>query len=633
MQLFRTPAVGPPRGRQPLPKARRAAPVPVPAPVGGWDSKSPLASMPPMAAVQLKNWFPQPGYVEVRRGFKWHSWDVGSSVKTISSVNAGTGTYTSNSHGIANGTLVKFHSTADDLPAGLSASDSYYVINTATNTFQVSQTSGGSAVALSDVGSGTIYVYVLSEPVVDTLAVYQGPSSSKLFAAGGGSIWDVTANSGAVLSYAASHASNRWQWTNFTTSAGAFLFMVNGSDAPIYYNGSSWTAPSITGITASQAVAVCAHKKRLWFVLSGSTKGAYLGGEAVAGAATEFQFGSVFSKGGYLLTLATWTRDGGSGPDDYFVAISSRGQAAVYQGTDPDTADTWEHVGTFDVPLPIGRRCVTKFGGDLLLLTVEGAFPFSKLLAVDQSQVIPVALSDAISPDFSAAARTYGSNHGWEMCVYPRGTRLIVNIPTTEGSAAKQYVMNTLSNAWCEYDSHQATTWAVYGNDLYFASSGGAVYQADTGSADIDTPITAIGQCAYSVLSGPQIKRFSMIRPLCTVSGSNRPSVGISTDFIETTAMSTLPAASSNGSATWDSSVWDTASWSTINTEVNDWANAVGIGTMASVRFSAQTGVEVGGGAWGVGSWGSLLWGSGGRADETMRIQGFVLLYENGEFL
>jgi len=632
MQFLRTPAVGPARGRQPAPKARKVTPVAVPAPVGGWNSKSPLASMPETAAVQLKNWFPQPGYVEVRKGFKWHSWDIGSAVKTISAVDTGIDSFTSVGHGMAAGTLVKFHATTS-LPGGLSASDSYYVISPAAGTFQVSQSAGGAAVDITSAGSGTIYVYTLSEPVVDTLAVYQGPTSSKLFAAAGGAIWDVSSNAAASLSYAASHASNRWQWTNFTTSAGAFVFMVNGSDAPIYYNGSLWTAPSITGITASQAIQVTPHKKRLWFTLVNSTKAAYLATEAVAGAATEFQFGSVFSRGGYLLTLATWTRDGGSGPDDYLVAISSRGQAAIYQGTDPDTADTWEHVGTFDVPLPIGRRCVQKFGADLLLLTVEGVFPFSKLLAVDQSQVTPVALSDAITPDFSAAARSYGTNHGWEICVYPRGTRLLVNIPTTEGATAKQYVMNSITQAWCEFDNHNATCWAHYGSELYFAGGDGDVYQADTGSADIDTPVTATGQSAYSVLTGPQIKRFSMIRPLCTVSGTNRPSVGISTDFVETSAMSTLPSASSAAGATWDSSVWDSASWSTISREVNDWANATALGTFASVRFSAQTGVETGGGAWGVGTWGSLLWGSGGRADETMKIQGFVVLYEDGDFV
>jgi hypothetical protein len=127
MSLMLRKPVGRPRSRK---RVVRSATVP--APVAGWDAKNPLASMPPLAAVQLKNWFPQPGWVEVRRGYKWHAWDIGSGVLTVSSVNDGTDTFTSNTHGLADGTLVKFHATTT-LPGGLSASDSYYVITSATN--------------------------------------------------------------------------------------------------------------------------------------------------------------------------------------------------------------------------------------------------------------------------------------------------------------------------------------------------------------------------------------------------------------------------------------------------------------------------------------------------------------------
>lgn len=41
----------------------------VPAPTGGWDSISPLSSMPPEYAVIMQNWVPRPGYVELRGGY------------------------------------------------------------------------------------------------------------------------------------------------------------------------------------------------------------------------------------------------------------------------------------------------------------------------------------------------------------------------------------------------------------------------------------------------------------------------------------------------------------------------------------------------------------------------------------
>lgn len=604
----------------------------IPAPVEGWDTSAALANMKETAAVQLKNWFPQPGYVEVRRGCRYQAWDIGSSPKTVSAIDTGTDELTSNSHGMADGTLVKV-TASTTIPAGLSASNYYYVISSATNTFKLSATSGGTAVDITSAGSGTITVYKVNEPSVETLAVWQGPSSSKMFAGAGGAIWDVTSAAAGTFAYTPGGTSNRWQWCNHTTSGGAYLWMCNGSDAPIHYNGTAWAAPSITGITASNIVQVISHKKRLWFVLTDSTKGAYLATDAIAGAATEFQFGSLFTRGGYLVALATWTRDGGAGVDDYLVAISSKGQCALYKGTDPASADTWSLVGVFDVSPPIGRRCFVKFGGDLLLITLEGVFPLSQLLAVDQSSSRRVAISEKISTTFNAAAQSYASNFGWETVVYPKGTRLLVNVPTSETVSSKQYVMNTLTGAWCEFDSWNANTFVVFGDSLYFGGNDGDVYKADVGSSDVGVPITAVGQTAYTAAGAPNLKLFKMLRPLVTASGSNRPSLGVSLDFVETSSMSAIAAAASAGTSTWDTSVWDTASWGGEDVQISDWINVVGLGTFGSIKFRAQTGVSAGDSGWSVSRWGRSLWGSQGRSDETMRIQGFLLLTEAGEYL
>ncbi len=63
-----------------------------------------------------------------------------------------TGTVTWNGHGFINGNTVAF--SGGSLPAQLTAGTNYFVVNAATNTFQVSATQGGSAITTS-VGSGT----------------------------------------------------------------------------------------------------------------------------------------------------------------------------------------------------------------------------------------------------------------------------------------------------------------------------------------------------------------------------------------------------------------------------------------------------------------------------------------------
>lgn len=62
-----------------------------------------------------------------------------------------------NSHGLFSGETVRFKGA--DLPGGLTQSTVYYVRDVTTNRFKVSLTSGGSAVNITDAGSGTM-VYV-----------------------------------------------------------------------------------------------------------------------------------------------------------------------------------------------------------------------------------------------------------------------------------------------------------------------------------------------------------------------------------------------------------------------------------------------------------------------------------------
>lgn len=75
-----------------------------------------------------------------------------SSTVTITNASPGVVSWTSN--GLANGTPV-FLKTTGTLPSPLSPSTPYYVVSTATNTFQLALTVGGSAINTTTAGSGT----------------------------------------------------------------------------------------------------------------------------------------------------------------------------------------------------------------------------------------------------------------------------------------------------------------------------------------------------------------------------------------------------------------------------------------------------------------------------------------------
>lgn len=72
---------------------------------------------------------------------------------SASYIDTATDIFTSASHGFPNGSRVVFTSTGT-VPGGLTSGTTYYVVGTATNTFQVSATLGGSAVDITDIGSG-----------------------------------------------------------------------------------------------------------------------------------------------------------------------------------------------------------------------------------------------------------------------------------------------------------------------------------------------------------------------------------------------------------------------------------------------------------------------------------------------
>ncbi len=64
--------------------------VSIPAPVGGWNTRDSLDSMPPTDAVSLENFIPQPGKVTLRKGYAEHSDSSESTaVETLTEFHAG----------------------------------------------------------------------------------------------------------------------------------------------------------------------------------------------------------------------------------------------------------------------------------------------------------------------------------------------------------------------------------------------------------------------------------------------------------------------------------------------------------------------------------------------------------------
>ena len=156
--------------------------------------------------------------------------------------------------------------------------------------------------------------------------------TDKLFFGAGAAIYDGTTAGTTGTAVVTGLSGSSFYGINFSTSAGTYLFVVNGVDSARHYNGTTWATPTITGVTSDNFTQGTVHKDRMWFIIKNSLTAAYLGSKSIAGAAAAFDMRSMCKQGGYLVACTTWTLDAGEGMDDHLVFITSEGECLVYRG-------------------------------------------------------------------------------------------------------------------------------------------------------------------------------------------------------------------------------------------------------------------------------------------------------------
>lgn len=404
-----------------------------------------------------------------------------------------------------------------------------------------------------------------------TLMPYERPSGSKIFAATDSGVYNVT-TSGAAPAAEFSCTNGRWSWVNMANAGGTWLVAVNGSDSMRIYDGTTWTAitgvstPAITGVTTSNLSYVSLFKKRLWFIEKDSMNLWYLAADAIAGAATQFPVGSLFKLGGKILAISNWTVDGGNGSDDYFVILTSKGEAAVYQGTDPASSTTWALVGVYYVGTPVGDRPLQDLGGDLIIATSAGLFPVSRFL---QSSIIErtIAISFKIQGAYLDYVEAYKIFPNWSMTVFHEGNMLLVNIPTSDHASSEQFVMNLTTKAWCRFLGWNANCFAVLGGTLYFASGTG-IKVGWTGTNDEGVPVSGDVIQAYNSLGVSGQKTVTMVRPHVVLQGAAIIQLSFDADFKSGKGITEVTYTRNSSDGIWDSSAWDGAVWATEETPI-----------------------------------------------------------------
>ena len=498
----------------------------MPAPVKGWNARDSLAAMKEDEASILDNWFPEQTYVRVRNG------------------------------------------DADHTPARV------YL-----------QTEAGDDIITED-SEKIVYTHGIDGDV-ESLMEWSGPAADKMFAAVNGEIQNVTTSGEPPVPDYQSLTNDRWQSVMFGNSAGNFLYMVNGADAPRYYDGTSFTIPTITGtgLTATNLIHVNVFKRRVFFIENQKPWFWYFPVETVSGAIAKFDLAPLMRLGGALMAMGTWTIDGGQGPDDLAVFISTKGDAIVFQGTDPGDADNWSHVGTFTLAHPIGRRCVLQFGGELVLLTEDGLVPLSMFLPTSRARK-DKAMTDMISGAFGTAHDSYEDTFGWQPIFHPDGDMIILNVPQSGDNV--QFVQNATTKAWCRFTGWDAFCFGIMDNELYYGTTD-AVRKGDTGNQDSGGNISGDVRTAFSYFRQPvQQKNLKLARPILETDGTPSIVMSANIDF-ELLEPTGTPTFTTGGGSEWDVAEWDVAAWAGEDSIKKDWQSIDGVGYAIALRFKTAS--------------------------------------------
>lgn len=407
---------------------------------------------------------------------------------------------------------------------------------------------------------------------VQTMDVYRGAAGEVMLAWAGDKVFNVSAptpvqlasglTTAVALNTMFSNAADNAQW----------LISVNGIDTPKGFNGTAISNLSMTGIPdPTRLNYVRSFKSRLLFAARDKLGFYYLPVGQIQGALSYFDLGQVARNGGYLQSIATYS-EGGDTPNDYVVFITSTGECIVYSGTDPSSSSAWSLVGRYFASQPIGPNCHLSYNGDLILITMEGAIPFSQIRRAGDANGGGVAENEfsAITSKLGRYLSDFNVNSnvpGWQGVLYPRGGMLVLNVPATSSISGDyyQYVMNTTTKAWCRFTNLNGLCFTVFNKRLYFGDYGGNIMLGDEGRTDNGESIRMDVKQAYNYFgdergAGPLQKHFQWASLIVACDGTPPLSGKFNTDFNENQPEYVNVLDPSDG-ADWDVGTWDLAEW------------------------------------------------------------------------
>lgn len=439
-------------------------------------------------------------------------------------------------------------------------------------------------------------------------SVVAGGALDKLFACTSAGIFDVTAGGAgpwvAILPWPNLGGNAGWcSFTNYTNVNGDHFLLVCDEDNGYYvFNGTIWSVGTFSGTPkplAVNLVHVTEWNARIWFVEKNSARAWFLDPLAIGGDITPLDVGSRFKLGGHLVQNTTWTVDAGDGMDDKFVQISAAGDVLIWTGVNPKTAADMVLVGRWLVgSVPEGRRVMSDWGGDVMILSASGVIAVSTLLEGRSNLGGDAYVSRNVNQYVRSEMQNSLDEFGWSMLQVPLQGITIMSVPLIAAQSSRapiQFVMENATSAWSMFRDLDMVCQTTEGSNYLFGTNDGRIMwltgtvdNVALGGTEGDAIVFSL-LTHYSGMDNPgRWKRPQFIRPYWIGAAPPAYLTRFRFDF-DITELLQNPAYVNVDASLWDSSIWDASVWAGNAQAYLKTAGAKGMGRHAAVAIRGSS--------------------------------------------
>lgn len=349
----------------------------------------------------------------------------------------------------------------------------------------------------------------------------------------------------------------------FGTVGGNYLYAVNGADDAQLYDGVTWkpintlSTPAVTGVATAALSFVWSFANRLFFVEKGTMNAWFLPNDSIGGAAQVFSLAGLFQEGGSLLYGGKWSMDAGDGLDDKCVFVSTEGEVAVFQGTNPGNASDWQKVGVYKITAPLGPNATMQAGGDFLMAVEDGIVPISQAVNKDAAALSLSAVTRNIEPAWKKEVGIRGSLP-WEIMKWPSNNMMVVSLPAADESVPTLcFVANLETGAWSFFTGWDVQCMAQYEASGYFGTRSGTIHKMEETGSDDGLPFTCTMVCLPDQMRSPGVyKTVESARATFSANIPFNPKVSVSVDY-KIKLPSPPSSAADVTNDLWDQGLWD----------------------------------------------------------------------------